>query len=240
MNEWKAGVCIKLQKGKCKDCKHKKYAEFNDYHIEQHLRGNEIYGIYPLLDDNSSLFIAADFDGKNWLKNSKEFMKKCNDNGLSAHLERSKSGNGGHVWMFFSDRYPAHKSRNVALNILKEAGIIGQFEKEESFDRLFPNQDYLGGAGFGNLIALPFQGNARKSGNTVFLDPVNSFEPFKDQWSFLQKVEKISPATMDELYDKFNNIRSNAGKPSKNCVNIILKEKYLSARMAYPKPLPVS
>lgn len=137
LNEWQRGVCIKLNKGKCKDCENQKYAPLSESYLEQHLRGLKIYGIYPLLDDNASYFVAADFDKENWQQNAIDFIKKCVKYGLSAYLERSRSGNGGHVWIFFSEKYPAFKSRNIALNILRETKIIDQFDKDDSFDRLF-------------------------------------------------------------------------------------------------------
>ncbi len=97
LNEWKPGICLKLNRGKCRDCECKKYAEFSENYIDQHLRGYKTYGVYPLLEDNTSHFLVADFDGKKWDKDSIKFRKQCEKYGLSAHLERSRSGNGGHV-----------------------------------------------------------------------------------------------------------------------------------------------
>jgi hypothetical protein len=139
LNEWKQGLCNKLKRQKCKDCDNKAYAQFNDYYAEQHLRGNRCYGAYPLLENNTSYFIVADFDGESWQENAVSFIKKRQKYNLPAYLERSRSGKGGHVWIFFEDKYPAYKSRNIAINILKEAKMIDQFEKEDAFDRLFPN-----------------------------------------------------------------------------------------------------
>jgi|WetSurMetagenome_2_1015567.scaffolds.fasta_scaffold02025_10 superfamily II DNA or RNA helicase len=209
LNEWKTGLCHKLQRMKCKDCPNAKYAGLNDYYLDIHLRGQKIYGIYPLLEDNSSYFIAADFDGKNWEKDALKFQAHCQKFNFPAYIERSKSGNGGHVWIFFADKYPAFKSRNIAINILREAKIIDQFAKEDSFDRLFPNQDEHSGKGFGNLIALPLQGMARKNNNTVFLDPKNNLLPFNDQWEFLKQIQKVSIAKLDDLYNEFNASDSN-------------------------------
>jgi hypothetical protein len=200
LNEWKQGLCNKLQRKKCKDCDNKAYAHFNDYCAEQHLRGNKCYGIYPLLEDNTSYFISADFDGEKWQSNAVDFMKGCEKYNLPAYLERSRSGNGGHVWIFFEDKYPAYKSRNIATSILKEAKIIDQFEKEDAFDRLFPNQDVHSGEGFGNLIALPLQGESRNIGNTIFLSWKKEFKPIVDQWEYLAKVEKLAVKKLDEVY----------------------------------------
>jgi superfamily II DNA or RNA helicase len=223
LNEWKSGICIKLNKGKCRDCRDQKYATISDFYIEQHLRGHKTYGIYPLLKDNTSYFVAADFDGKKWEKDSAKFIKKCSSYDLPAYAEKSRSGNGGHVWLFFTDKYPAYKSRNIAIDILKEAKIIDQYTKEDSFDRLFPNQDSLSGKGFGNLIALPLQGEARKYNNTVFLDPENGLRPFTEQWDFLQQVEKISLEKLDQLYKKLNKETKSARSKSKISLTITIK-----------------
>ncbi|MFA6285151.1 MAG: DEAD/DEAH box helicase family protein [Parcubacteria group bacterium] len=229
LNEWKQGLCNKLSKKKCKDCGHKQYIRLDNYRIEQHLRGNKIYGIYPLLDNNYSYFLAADFDGEKWEEGSLAFLNVCRKYKLSAYLERSRSGNGGHAWIFFEEKYPARKSRDIATHLLREAEIIGQFDKEDSFDRLFPNQDLLSGEGFGNLIALPLHGEARKSGNTVFLDWENDSNPFADQWEFLQKVEKISVKKLDDLFASFNQSeKSSNAKIKKKLVITIREQIYLN------------
>ncbi len=237
LNEWKSGLCIKVNNGKCRDCQHQNYASINDEYLKQHLLGNKIYGIYPLLQDNTSHFLAADFDGENWKSNALNFVQQCALYHLPAYIERSRSGNGGHVWLFFVDKYPASKSRNIAFNILKEAEIIGQFDKEDSFDRLFPNQDFLSGKGFGNLIALPLQGQARKSNNTVFLDPGNELEPYHDQWNFLLHVEKIAIDKLDQLYQHLaRNTKSEASEASA-ILSVIVKEQIHLSKTNLPKIL---
>lgn len=139
LNEWKVGLCLKLKRRKCRYCQNKRYASLNEYYIEQHLRGYKAYGIYPLLDDNSSYFLAADFDGEKWENDCLKFINKCAEYNLHASLEKSRSGKGEHVWLFFSSNHPAFKSRKIAFTILQQACIIDEFEKQDSFDRLFPN-----------------------------------------------------------------------------------------------------
>lgn len=180
----------------------KQYAPLTNLVIEQHLMGNRTVGVYPLLPDNTSWFVVADFDGETWFDSAKRLLERANTHNLKGYLERSRSGNGGHVWFFFSTPYPASKSRKVFLRLIKESNNVGMFDKEESFDRLFPNQDYLSGKGFGNLIALPLQGVPRKSGNSVFLDPDKNFEPLADQWEFLNLVKRIEPEKLDKLFSE--------------------------------------
>lgn len=241
LNEWKPNVCYKLQRQKCKDCPHQKYVGLNDYYIDQHLRGNKLYGIYPLLDTNTSYFLAADFDGKNWEKDILKYYKKCKEHELPVLIERSKSGKGGHAWMFFENKYPAFKSRSIGVAILREAGIIDQFSKEDSFDRLFPNQDMLSGKGFGNLIALPLYGKARENNNTVFLDPENNFEPFEDQWEVLQNAKKISYQDLEKIYDVFNSeLDEKSKKPKRSTsskLSITVDNYILIDKLGIPKAL---
>ncbi len=187
------------------DREKQKFSALNDYWIEQHFRGNVVVGLYPLLTDNKSYFIVADFDGENWLKDAKKFLNKCSEFDLPAYIERSRSGNGSHVWLFFDQPYPAFKSRKIFLSLIKQSGNIDQFDKEDSFDRLFPNQDYLSGKGFGNLVALPLQGNSVGLHNSVFLDPKNKFMPFEDQWQFLSSIRVISSDELDKVFDQITN-----------------------------------
>ncbi len=204
LNEWKNQLCLKLKKGKCKDCDNKKYPSLNENYIKQHLSGIKTYGIYPLLDDNTSCFIAADFDGDNWKNDSVNFIHECAKFNLPAYLERSRSGKGGHVWLFFIDKYPAYKSRKIIFSLLKNVKIVDQFDKEDSFDRLFPNQDLLSGKGIGNLIVLPLQGNSRKKNNSIFIDYRENFIPYEEQWEFLLNIEKIPIERLDNLYNEFS------------------------------------
>lgn len=237
LNEWKSGLCNKLNKGKCRDCQNQHYASLNDHYLKQHLLGNKTYGIYPLLNDNTSYFLAADFDSKNWKCDALRFVQQCTVYHLPAYIEISRSGNGGHVWLFFIEKYPASKSRNIVFHILKEARIIDQFEKEDSFDRLFPNQDFLSGKGFGNLIALPLQGEARKSNYTVFLYPNDQLEPYPDQLHFLQNVQKIPSQILDQLHEKFNQLHNFARIESGTFLTIRIKNQIYINKENLPRVL---
>ncbi len=242
LNEWKPSICYKLQRRKCKDCPHQKYVGLDDYYIDNHLRGNKLYGVYPLLDNNTSYFLAADFDGKNWEKDILKYYKKCKFFKIPVLIEKSKSGNGGHAWMFFENKYPAFKSRNIGLTILREAGIIDPFSKEDSFDRLFPNQDVLSGKGFGNLIALPLHGKSREKNNTVFLNPENNLKPYEDQWDVLQNVKKISCQNLEKIYNSFNSDvdgepKKQIKKSASSKLDIVIDKHILIGKLGISKAL---
>lgn len=187
----------------------KSYLQLTDDQLARHLDGDQLIGLYPLLQDNTSWFIAADFDEQNWISDSKKFLECCKTKNIPACLERSRSGKGGHVWIFFGQPYPANKSRKIVLTLLTESGIISAFDKNSSFDRLFPNQDTLSGKGLGNLIALPLHKPALDHGNSCFIDP-ESLQPFPDQWRFLAGVQKANIEELNGVYHSISDIKSSS------------------------------
>jgi len=191
--------------GTFQNFKHKTLAPLTPQALKNHLLGKETVGIYPLLKKNNSWFLAADFDRENWMEESRRFIHLCKQNKLPAYLERSRSGNGGHVWLFFQEPYPAWKSRKIAFHLLREAGILSDFEKDASFDRLFPNQDSHSGKEFGNLIALPLSKSRMTDGNTCFIDP-ESGKAFDNQWGFLESIQKTTRAELDQIYRSIHNL----------------------------------
>ena len=178
----------------------KTYLKFTDSELLKHLKGEQLIGIYPLLSDNSSWFIAADFDKANWIEECRAFINTCKDKGIFAYLERSRSGKGGHVWVFYEVPYPAIKSRKIFISLLEQSGGFSIFDKGSSFDRLFPNQDFLSGKGLGNLIALPLFQQTLIQGNSCFID-IETLEPIKNQWAFLGNIQRNTVVQLDELYE---------------------------------------
>ena len=192
LNEWESRICDK-RKYKCNACPNRKLAALDRKAIFNHLSGNsptatDVVGLYPMTEDECCYFLAIDFDDDEWQKDITAFRHACGELGLSAAVERSRSGNGGHAWFFFDEKIPAATARKFGSGLLTYAMNRRHEIKFKSYDRLFPNQDTMPSGGFGNLIALPLQGLARKKGNSLFVD--DSFLPYTDQWAFLSCVPK--------------------------------------------------
>lgn len=188
----------KMNGGTFKDYKDKTHLPLTDRQLQNHLNGQQSVGIYPLFHDNTSWFIAADFDKEDWADECMMLINVCREQAIPAYLERSRSGKGGHVWIFFDKPYPAVRSRKILLTLLKQAGIFSLFDKSSSFDRLFPNQDFHSGKGLGNLIALPLHQSALEKRNICFID--NQLKPYQDQWEFLSSIQRAAVSHLDAIY----------------------------------------
>jgi superfamily II DNA or RNA helicase len=204
-NEWVKGVCEK-PKIKCAECQHRRFLPVTDDVVRCHLSGQDAngwdftMGVYPMLLDETCFFIAADFDKATWQDDARAFLETCRVMTLPAALERSRSGNGGHVWLFFSEAVPASLARKLGSHILTETMDRRPDIGLDSYDRFFPNQDTLPQGGFGSLIALPLQRKPRQLGNSVFLD--DNFSPYEDQWAFLSEVRRIGRDDIEESVRK--------------------------------------
>jgi hypothetical protein len=193
----------KIKGGTFQNYPDKSYLRLTDKEIGKHITGEQLIGLYPLLADNTSWFLVADFDKANWVAESKVFINTCRNKGVPAYLERSRSGNGGHVWIFFEQPFPAIKSRKLFISILEESGAFSKFDKGSSFDRLFPNQDFLSGKGLGNLIALPLFKTTLEQGNSCFID-IDTLQALPDQWNFLQHIKRVSIPELDNLAEEIS------------------------------------
>lgn len=205
INEWKQGICDK-KKYRCVICPNRNFAPLTTQDMYRHLEGKDEYccdvvGLYAIMQDNNCAFLCADFDDKNCKYGYKEdvlaYVGVCREWLIPYAIERSRSGNGAHVWIFFEAPLPASKARRLGNAILTEAMTRNGQMSFNSYDRFFPNQDYLPEGGFGNLVALPLQGQARRKENSVFVD--NDFLVYKDQWAFLYNLKKIQESTIDQL-----------------------------------------
>ena len=206
-NEWVKGVCGKPQI-KCGECPNQAFIPVSDDVIDQHLRGRGqklsagdfIAGVYPLLPDETCWFLAADFDKDAWAADASAVIDTCRAKGIPAALERSRSGNGGHVWIFFSEPIAARMARQLGAAILTETMERRPEIGFASYDRFFPSQDTMPLGGFGNLIALPLQRRARQDGNSVFVD--RNLNPYGDQWAFLSSLPRLSASAVARLVEE--------------------------------------
>jgi len=194
-NEWVRGICEK-PRVKCTECPHRRFLAVTDEMIRWHLTGRDaarqpfVAGLYPLLLDETCFLLAIDFDKFGWQEDALAFVEACRQMELPAAIERSRSGDGAHVWLFFEEAIPAALARRLGSHLLTEAMEGRPDIGLDSYDRMFPNQDTLPQGGFGNLIALPLQKLPREQGNSVFLD--ERLTPWPDQWAFLASVKRIS------------------------------------------------
>ncbi len=201
-NEWVRDLCDK-RAIPCAKCANRRFLPVTDETIRQHLSGQDkngrefVMGIYPMLLDETCHFLAADFDKNTWREDAPAVAETCRQMGLPAAIERSRSGNGAHLWLFFEEAVPARLARNLGAHILTETMERRPDIGLDSYDRFFPNQDTLPDGGFGNLIALPLQKHPRDHGNSVFLN--GQGVPHPDQWAFLSGLRKIGKSEIERI-----------------------------------------
>jgi superfamily II DNA or RNA helicase len=171
------------------------YIPVGDEVIRDHLQGRHIIGAYPLLPDETCWFLAADFDKAHWEEDVIAVLHACDELAIPASLERSRSGRGGHIWIFFEEPVPASQARKLGCALITRAMERRHQLGLDSYDRLFPNQDTMPRGGFGNLIALPLQRGARGTHNTEFLD--RDLRPYPDQWAYLTSVLRVKQRQLD-------------------------------------------
>jgi hypothetical protein len=200
-NKFVRGVC-ELPRIKCGECPNQAFVPVDDAAVLAHLRGQHVMGVYPLLEDETCWFLAVDFDKKTWIDDVSAFIATCGDIGLQPAVERPRSGNGAHVWFFFSEPVAAGTARKMGCYLITETTSRRHELSLDSYDRLFPSQDTMPRGGFGNLIALPLQHGPRQHGNTVFLD--EHLQPYLDdqQWAHLASVQRIDRRAVESIADQ--------------------------------------
>ncbi|MBI4397277.1 MAG: DEAD/DEAH box helicase family protein [Elusimicrobia bacterium] len=191
----------------------RKYLPLTDQVVHDHLSGNKTIGIFPLLKDSSCWFLACDFDKEGWKLDAMVYLETCARYRVPAYLERSRSGNGGHVWIFFSAAVSAVQARQLGMRLLRQTMDARADMDLGSYDRFFPNQDFVPKGGFGNLIAAPLQKKCRAMGNTEFLDVSSQeMEPWPDPWAFLSGVQRLTPAQLEALLEAMPPVAVGPGK----------------------------
>jgi hypothetical protein len=195
-NEWKPGICEKPRVA-CRDCSHRELLPVTDEAIYGHLAGEHTLGLYPLLENDTCHLLAVDFDEQDWREDARAFLRSCLELAVPAALEISRSGEGAHVWVFFEEAVPAREARQLGASLISHTCAASRQLQLSSYDRLFPNQDTMPKGGFGNLIALPLQKEARQRGCSVFVD--NDLKPYPDQWAYLATLQRLSVARLQTL-----------------------------------------
>ncbi len=193
-NEWVPGVCEK-PRIKCAECPNRAFLSFSEDAIFGHLAGRQTLGVYPILQDDTTWFVAADFDGSSWRDDAMAYAISCRELRIPACVEISRSSEGAHVWIFFDSPIPAAQARQLASAAITRACARHRILSFASYDRLFPSQDRLPKGGFGNLISLPLQRESRDRGACVFVD--DAWQPHPDQWAFLAGIERMTPFAVD-------------------------------------------
>ncbi|KPL41745.1 MULTISPECIES: DEAD/DEAH box helicase family protein [Streptococcus] len=168
------------------------FQTLTDSVLKSHFRGETAIGIFPMHLDDSCYFLVLDLDEGDWKEAGLTIRRIARERQMEAHLEISRSGHGLHIWFFFEEAIPSREARLFGKKLLELAMQESMQLSFDSFDRMFPNQDVLPKGGFGNLIALPFQGEAYHQGRTVFVD--EHFQPYEDQWRYLQEIQRVSTA----------------------------------------------
>ena len=222
-NFWKDGICPKknISQFNCGECQNQRYKELTGQVLFEHLIGakedaSDVIGLYPMFPDETVNFLVFDFDchddkiggddganlDKDWMTEVNAFRKICENNDVPVLVERSRSGKGAHIWMFFEKPILAITARRFGIALLTKGAESVNMRSFKYYDRMLPAQDHIpintktGKPGLGNLVALPLQGQALKYGNSAFID--ENWNAYPNQWECLKEVKKLSSETVEE------------------------------------------
>lgn len=215
-NFWYYGVCPKANKVKiqCNKCENQSYSKLGIVQVMEHLKGekedaSDVIGVYPLLPDDTCRFIVFDFDNHEKGAEEKDFANTddkwkeevdavrtiCKEQGIDALVERSRSGRGAHLWIFFAERIPAKLARKFGFALLDKGAETVNMKSFRYYDRMLPAQNHVSDGSIGNLIALPLQGQALKEGNSAFID--GNWNAYPDQWKALMQTKRLSKEKLE-------------------------------------------
>lgn len=187
---------------RCAECSNREFVPLTDETLRKHFIGanpqfRDVCGLYVLTEDCKTWVLVADFDKTSWEREVRLYCEACDAHGLVPCIERSRSGNGAHVWLFFEEAVDASLARDLGSALISWAMERSAGMGFSAYDRLFPTQSTISEDGLGNLIALPFQGAAMRKGNSVFVN--RELEPYGDQWRFLSGVTRVSEERAREV-----------------------------------------
>lgn len=220
-NFWKQGCHKKVKDGvRCKDCELRAYKPVSISVIKSHLKGsdpegNDVVAIYPMLENNLCQLLVFDFDNHSkgsekkdhaneddrWKEEVDALRRICQNLGVDAVVERSRSGRGAHLWIFFREMVPARLARRFGFALLEKGAESVNLTSFRYYDRMIPAQDTLPEGGLGNVIALPLQGQALKSGNSAFVD--ENWNAYEDQLKLLAGTKRISRQEIEDCLSKW-------------------------------------
>ena len=227
-NLWKDGICPKKsgKKVKCGDCANRKWRQLEAEQIMAHLRGEKPYGsdvigIYPLFPDGTCRLLVFDFDNHEkgaealdfgnpdtrWMEEVDALRQVCEGNKVPCLVERSRSGRGGHLWIFFESAVEAALARRFGMALLQKGAETVNLKSFRFYDRMLPAQTSVKDGGRGYLIALPLQGQALKNGNSAFVD--RNWIPCQDQWGALFSTRKLSTKAVENCVRDWNRLEEN-------------------------------
>lgn len=211
---------------RCQDCKRQAYKRLEKQQIMAHLKGTsedaaDVIGIYPLLEDDTCRFLVFDFDNHdknaekrdfanmddNWKEEVDALREICVINGIDPLVERSRSGRGAHLWIFFQKKTEASLARKFGNTLLRKGAESVNLKSFRFYDRMLPMQDHLSKGGIGNLIALPLQGQALKEGNSAFVD--ENWNAYPDQWKILLSKPKLSKDFIEKKLKEWKSFATN-------------------------------
>ena len=202
-NFWKP-TCAKFNgtKVKCSECTARRFIPFDETAVDNHLRGNDVIGSYAMLPDETCRFLAFDFDAKNYTQEDlrrdvSAIREVCMEHDIDMAVERSRSGQGVHFWVFFAEPVNASTARKFGSSVITCAMNRHHKLPFKTYDRLIPTQDTLPKGGFGNLVALPLQKEPRQSGNSEFID--ENFISYPDQWGYLSQVKQYTLQEIEQF-----------------------------------------